>query len=146
VLEGKPFLDNCYPELVRPGGNPSAKAQIAQALDDTDANWRGIGIIPASGFGLNPRFASNDARLQFPDFEQEGRKRVGLMPPGCECASVVLGKINPNQCKIYGRACTPKSPIGPCMVSDEGACRIWWAGGVRKNAAVLAEDTHTSAT
>jgi hydrogenase expression/formation protein HypD len=146
VLEGRPFLDNCYPELVRPGGNPSAKAQIAQALDDTDANWRGIGIIPASGFGLNPRFASNDARLQFPDFEQEGRKRVGLMPPGCECASVVLGKINPNQCKIYGRACTPKSPIGPCMVSDEGACRIWWAGGVRKNAAVLAEDTHTSAT
>ena len=134
LLEGERFLDNCYPELVRPGGNPAAQAQIAQALHITDANWRGIGVIPASGFALNPRFARHDARTRFPDFDAAGRKRAGQMPPGCECASVVLGKINPNECKIYGRACTPKSPIGPCMVSDEGACRIWWASGVRINA------------
>ncbi len=143
LLEGKPFLDNCYPELVRPGGNPSAKAQIAQALNDADANWRGIGVIPASGFVLSPRFGSHDARIRFPDFDLAGRKRAGQMPHGCECASVVLGKINPNQCKIYGRSCTPKSPIGPCMVSDEGACRIWWAGGVRNNATVSTEDAQT---
>ncbi len=141
LLEGERFLDNCYPELVRPGGNPAAQAQIAQALHVTDANWRGIGVIPASGFGLNPRFARHDARIQFPDFDAAGRKRAGQMPPGCECASVVLGKINPNECKIYGRACTPKSPVGPCMVSDEGACRIWWAAGVRTNA--TAGDTQT---
>ncbi|MDO8438410.1 MAG: hydrogenase formation protein HypD [Nitrosomonadaceae bacterium] len=134
LLEGERFLDNCYPELVRPGGNPGAQAQIAQALHITDANWRGIGVIPASGFGLNPCYARHDARIQFPDFDAAGRKRAGQMPPGCECASVVLGKINPNECKIYGRACTPKSPVGPCMVSDEGACRIWWAAGVRTNA------------
>src|SRR5450759_1176812 len=134
LLENECFLDNCYPELVRPGGNPAAQAQIAQALHITDANWRGIGVIPASGFALNPRFARHDARTRFPDFDAAGRKRAGQMPPGCECASVVLGKINPNECRIYGRACTPKSPIGPCMVSDEGACRIWWAGGVRTNA------------
>jgi len=134
LLEGERFLDNCYPELVRPGGNPAAQAQIAQALHITDANWRGIGVIPASGFALNPRFARHDARTRFPDFDAAGRKRAGQMPRGCECASVVLGKINPNECKIYGRACTPKSPIGPCMVSDEGACRIWWASGVRINA------------
>jgi hydrogenase expression/formation protein HypD len=138
LLEGKRFLDNCYPELVRPGGNQSAQAQLAEALHDTNANWRGIGVIPASGFALNPRFAKNDARIQFPAFDTEGRKRAGQMPPGCECASVVLGKINPNQCKIYGRACTPKTPVGPCMVSDEGACRIWWAAGVRANAATAA--------
>jgi len=141
LLEGERFLDNCYPELVRPGGNPAAQAQIAQALHVTDANWRGIGVIPASGFGLTPRFARHDARIQFPDFDAAGRKRAGQMPPGCECASVVLGKINPNECKIYGRACTPKSPVGPCMVSDEGACRIWWAAGVRSNA--TAGDTQT---
>ena len=141
LLEGERFLDNCYPELVRPGGNPAAQAQITQALHVTDANWRGIGVIPASGFGLNPRFARHDARIQFPDFDAVGRKRAGQMPPGCECASVVLGKINPNECKIYGRACTPKSPVGPCMVSDEGACRIWWAAGVRTNA--TAGDTQT---
>lgn len=135
LLEGKRFLDNCYPELVRPGGNRSAQAQLAEALHDTVANWRGIGVIPASGFSLNQRFEKNDARVQFPGFDTEGRKRAGQMPQGCECASVVLGRINPNQCKIYGRACTPKTPVGPCMVSDEGACRIWWAAGVRASAA-----------
>ncbi|MCW8874003.1 MAG: hydrogenase formation protein HypD, partial [Xanthomonadales bacterium] len=64
----------------------------------------------------------------------EDRKRAGEMPPGCDCARVVLGKIYPNQCILYGRACTPRKPVGPCMVSDEGACRIWWANGVREPA------------
>ncbi len=135
LLEGRRFVDNCYPQLVRPGGNRSAQAQLSAALHDTDANWRGIGFIPSSGFAINPRFSKNDARVQFDAFDAEGRRRAGQMPPGCECASVVLGKINPSQCKIYGRACTPKTPVGPCMVSDEGACRIWWAAGVRENAA-----------
>jgi hydrogenase expression/formation protein HypD len=135
LLEGERFLDNCYPELVRPGGNQTAQNKISQALQITDANWRGIGMIPDSGLGLKPLFAQHDARVQFPDLDTAGRKRAGQMPPGCECASVVMGKINPNECKIYGRACTPKSPVGPCMVSDEGACRIWWSAGVRNNAA-----------
>ena len=51
-----------------------------------------------------------------------------------EFPSDVLGRIYPNQCRLYGLACTPRTPIGPCMVSDEGACRIWWADGVRENA------------
>ncbi len=131
LLEGQPFLDNCYPELVRPGGNPAAQMQLGQAMQVSDANWRGIGVIPASGFALRAAFAQHDARLKFPGHEVEGRKRAGQMPPGCDCARVVLGKIYPNECKLYGAACTPHHPIGPCMVSDEGACRIWWAGGVR---------------
>jgi hydrogenase expression/formation protein HypD len=131
MLEGRQFLDNCYPEVVRPGGNAMAQAQLKKALHVADANWRGIGIIPASGFALNPKFAAHDARQQFTGYETEGRKRVGEMPPGCDCARVVLGKIYPNECKLYGAACTPRTPIGPCMVSDEGACRIWWAGGVK---------------
>jgi hydrogenase expression/formation protein HypD len=135
LIEAKPFLDNCYPELVRPGGNPAAQAQLRQALRVGDANWRGIGVIPNSGFALNDAFAAHDARLQFPRQDDASRKRAGQMPPGCDCARVVLGKIYPNECKLYGRACTPRNPIGPCMVSDEGACRIWWAGGVREPAA-----------
>ena len=132
LIEAKPFLDNCYPELARPGGNPAAQAQLKQAMQVTDANWRGIGVIPNSGFFLNPAFAAHDARLRFPSQDDASRKRAGEMPPGCDCARVVLGKIYPNECKLYGRACTPRNPIGPCMVSDEGACRIWWAGGVRE--------------
>jgi hydrogenase expression/formation protein HypD len=130
LLEGKYFLDNCYSEAVRSGGNAAAQKQLQQVLHVVDANWRGIGIIPASGYALNAQFAAHDARQQFTGYETAGRKRVGAMPPGCDCARVVLGKIYPNQCKLYGAACTPRTPIGPCMVSDEGACRIWWSSEV----------------
>jgi hydrogenase expression/formation protein HypD len=132
LREGKPFLDNCYPEVVRAGGNPAARRQMNEVLDVSDANWRGIGTIPASGFALKPDFAAVDARVRFPSHADEARKRAGEMPPGCDCARVVLGRIYPNECRLYGRACTPRNPIGPCMVSDEGACRIWWAGGIRE--------------
>lgn len=133
LQDGKPFLDNCYPEVVRPGGNKVAKTCLQQVMTVTDANWRGIGIIPNSGFSLRAEYAAHDARKVLPSYADESRKRVGEMPPGCDCASVVLGKKYPNQCRLYGLACTPRKPIGPCMVSDEGACRIWWAAGYRDN-------------
>ncbi len=135
LVDGKRFLDNCYPEVVRPGGNPVAQQFMSQVLRVTDANWRGIGIIPQSGYQLREQYAQFDARVAMPDYADDSRKRVGEMPPGCDCASVALGKIYPNQCRLYGVACTPRKPIGPCMVSDEGACRIWWSSGVRDNEA-----------
>lgn len=131
--ENRHFLDNCYPEVVRPGGNPEARRQLQRVMDVVDANWRGIGIIPNSGFALREEYAAHDARQRFRSYADESRKRVGEMPPGCDCAKVVLGKIYPNQCRLYGAACTPRKPIGPCMVSDEGACRIWWSAGYREN-------------
>lgn len=131
LVEGRCFLDNCYPELVRPGGNQTAQRQIDAALEITDANWRGIGVIPASGYALRPALAEHDATRLYPSFADDARKRAGQMPPGCDCARVVLGRLYPDQCALYGRACTPRTPVGPCMVSDEGACRIWWASGVR---------------
>ena len=82
---------------------------------------------------LRRRIDEVDARQRFDIAPDMDRKRAGEMPPGCDCARVVLGKIYPNQCILYGRACTPRKPIGPCMVSDEGACRIWWAAGYRDN-------------
>jgi hydrogenase expression/formation protein HypD len=134
VIENKAFLDNCYEHVAKPGGNPTAKCVLEQVLDVSDANWRGVGTIPASGFALKSQFADADARLRFSIKPEEDRKRAGEMPPGCDCARVVLGKIYPNECILYGRACTPRKPVGPCMVSDEGACRIWWASGVREPA------------
>lgn len=131
LVEGKCFLDNCYPELVRPGGNPRAQRQIETVLEVVDANWRGIGTIPASGYALRHQFAPHNANHLYPSFADASRKRAGQMPPGCDCARVVLGRIYPDQCTLYGRACTPRTPIGPCMVSDEGACRIWWSSGIR---------------
>ncbi|TNF35807.1 MAG: hydrogenase formation protein HypD [Gammaproteobacteria bacterium] len=128
------FLDNCYATVVKPGGNPSARHQLQQVLDVVDGNWRGIGTIPNSGFELNVQHQQHNARKIFPLYNDPQRKRIGEMPPGCDCARVVLGKIYPNACKLYGTVCTPRSPVGPCMVSDEGACRIWWVnGGIRHN-------------
>jgi hydrogenase expression/formation protein HypD len=134
LTDDRYFLDNCYPELVREGGNPSARNQLQNAFDIQDANWRGIGVIPESGYVLQTKFSQHDARVQFPSYAEEARKRAGEMPPGCDCARVVLGKIYPNECRLYGRACVPRNPVGPCMVSDEGACRIWWANGLREPA------------
>ena len=132
LKSGERFLDNCYRDVAHPGGNPTARRMLDHALDVIDANWRGIGIIPRSGYALKPIFAPHDARILFPDHADASRRRAGEMPPGCDCAQVVLGKLYPNQCRIYGKACTPRNPVGPCMVSDEGACRIWWSSGVRE--------------
>jgi len=134
LIDNRYFLDNCYPELVRDGGNRSARKQLDKAFDVRDANWRGIGTIGNSGYFVADQFSQHDARRHFPSYADDARKRAGEMPPGCDCAGVVLGKIYPNQCRLYGKACVPRNPIGPCMVSDEGACRIWWANGLRDTA------------
>jgi len=133
LRDGRCFFDNCYPEVVRPGGNRIAQQQLARVMQVVDANWRGVGVIPESGFALREKFAAYDAARHFRSYADDSRKRVGEMPPGCDCARVVLGKLYPNQCRLYGLACTPRKPIGPCMVSDEGACRIWWSSGYRDN-------------
>ena len=133
LRDGRCFLDNCYPEVVRPGGNRIAQQQLDQVMQVVDANWRGVGIIPDSGFALRERYAAYDASRHFRSYADNSRKRVGEMPPGCDCARVVLGKMYPNECRLYGLACTPRKPVGPCMVSDEGACRIWWSSGYREN-------------
>ncbi|MBS3805240.1 MAG: hydrogenase formation protein HypD [Oleiphilaceae bacterium] len=131
TLESRPFLDNCYAEVALPHGNPTAQRLLVNAFDVTAANWRGIGALPRSGFNLRAVHRQHDARERFPDHTSDSRRRAGEMPPGCACAKVVMGQIYPNQCPLYGRGCTPRNPVGPCMVSDEGACRIWWASGVR---------------
>lgn len=130
-IEDKCFLDNCYTEVAHAEGNPTARRLIASTLDVVNSNWRGIGEIPDSGYELKPAFAAWDARKAFRDYNDAARRRQGQMPPGCDCARVVLGKIYPNQCRLFGSGCTPRQPVGPCMVSDEGACRIWWSSGIR---------------
>lgn len=139
LQDGKPFLDNCYPSVVQPGGNPMARKFLDDVMEVADATWRGIGTIPGSGYVLRPEFAAHDAQKVLPDYGDDARRRVGEMPAGCDCARVVLGRIYPDQCRIFGAPCTPRNPIGPCMVSDEGACRIWWSSGRRTRVDQAAE-------
>lgn len=137
--EARIFLDNCYQQIVHDGGNVTARHFLNTGMNISDSNWRGIGIIPKSGFSLRAEYANHDARLQFKNYNDDTRRRIGEMPPGCDCAKVVLGKIYPDQCRLYGSACKPETPIGPCMVSDEGACHIWWLSNRRYAAVNKAE-------
>ena len=142
IQAGRPMLDNCYAEVVSAHGNVKAQHILYQVMAVKDANWRGVGTISRSGFCLQKAYEHFDARIRFRNYLQRlyadddcgMRRRAGQMPPGCDCARVVLGQIAPNQCRLYAKACRPGSPVGPCMVSDEGACRIWWSGGVRETA------------
>lgn len=141
TLENKIFLDNCYAAVVNNNGNPTAKNLIEKYFSVYDANWRGIGIVENSGFCLQQEYKHWNAENLFSDLWQdilqEERQQKKDMPAGCDCDQVVLGKIQPNECRLFGKACSPAQPIGPCMVSDEGACHIWWNTGAYNSSSVL---------
>jgi hydrogenase expression/formation protein HypD len=134
TITQRAFLENCYTDVVRAEGNLFAQACMTSQFDDEDAAWRGIGVISHSGFELKPQQRRHDARAVYAQNLRGMKRRVGANPPGCDCARVVMGRISPLQCRLYGRGCTPHAPVGPCMVSDEGACRIWWFSGARAEA------------
>ncbi len=125
VARGEASVDNQYARVVRPEGNRAALALLDRvfALRET-FEWRGLGWIERSGLGVSDAYAAWDAERKFavpgvrvPD------------PPACECGSVLTGRIKPWQCRVFGTACTPTTPIGTCMVSPEGACAAYYNFG-----------------
>jgi hydrogenase expression/formation protein HypD len=119
--EGAPRLENEYPRVVKPEGNPKALEMMREAFVVTGGNWRGIGKLPDSALQLRDSLARFDARLKH-DVHVEQGKDILL---GCECHLVIIGKIKPDECPMFLRACTPEKPVGACMVSNEGTCRVW---------------------
>lgn len=124
IAEKQPQVVNAYPRGVRPEGNPLARRLIDQCFEPCDGLWRGLGAIPLSGLALRSAYAHRDARA-----------KLGLAPvlsspiPGCRCGDVLRGRIAPMECPLFGKACTPQSPVGPCMVSSEGSCCAWYRWG-----------------
>ena len=131
AINGEATLVNSYPAVVTPAGNRHAQHLIDQTFTIVDSRWRGIGTIPASGYALKKRYRLHDAHIHFSKYSEQSHHK-DEMPPGCDCAEVILGKAPPDHCPLYGTACTPSNPVGPCMVSDEGACRIWWSSGLHR--------------
>ena len=117
---GRAELDNAYPQVVRAHGNPEAMRIIEQVFEPSDVRWRGLGEIPGSGLELREAFAGFDAARRFGLAMPEDRE-----PSGCLCGAVISGTATPPDCALFGRACTPLHPIGPCMVSSEGTCQAW---------------------
>lgn len=114
---GGPALVNAYPRAVDRNGNPRAREIMNRVFRPGGALWRGLGRVPASGLELRGEYASFDARRRFAPKAPAARSASG-----CRCGDVLCGRIDPAECALFGRECTPAKPLGPCMVSSEGSC------------------------
>ncbi len=117
LAEGKPRLQNAYPRAVSQRGNRLAQEMIARCFEPREDEWRGLGTIPGSGLGLREELRDFDAQRRFPL-----RVSSEPAPTACRCGEVICGRLSPEGCPLFGRRCTPEDPVGPCMVSSEGAC------------------------
>ena len=124
--EERPDVANAYARSVRPEGNVAAQQTLEQVFEVADAEWRGFGTVPASGLRLRGIYARFDAAQAFP---------IEIPPPrefpGCRCGEVLRGVLLPTECALFAQVCTPQSPVGPCMVSAEGACAAYYQYGGR---------------
>jgi hydrogenase expression/formation protein HypD len=121
VKEGRCEVENAYPRAVSREGNVKAQELMFRVFEPADVEWRGFPVIPGSGLKLKPEFASYDAEKRFDISIQHIEKHTA-----CICDRVLRGIANPADCRLFSRACTPRTPVGPCMVSHEGACKIWY--------------------
>ena len=112
-------VHNLYGNVVRTEGNLRAQAIIKKYFEPGPAMWRGLGIIEDSGLYLKPEYAEFDGGSRGLDQDVE-------LAECCGCGDVIVGRINPDECAMFGEHCTPENPYGPCMVSSEGACGIWY--------------------
>lgn len=118
---GRHELENAYPRAVRAEGNPAAKAMLADVFEVTDRSWRGIGMIPQSGWRLSPAYRDFDAEYRF--------AVTGIHTDEstlCRSGEVLQGLIKPHECAAFGTVCTPRNPLGATMVSSEGACAAYY--------------------
>ena len=120
----QPATANSYTRSVTAEGNPTALAVMDRVFEVSSADWRGLGRLPASGLSIRPEYAAFDATHLFDIDSGPTREHRG-----CLCGDVLRGTVRPPECPLFGIACTPARPIGPCMVSAEGACAAYYQFG-----------------
>ena len=113
----KPVLENTYSRAVAPDGNPAALRMMEKYLEPQNDIWRGMGEIEMSGLKIRDEFAQFDAQAKF-GIDLSAKYK----PTACRCGDVIRGKMTPRACPLFGKTCLPEDPVGPCMVSSEGAC------------------------
>jgi hydrogenase expression/formation protein HypD len=125
TVEGRAEVENQYSRAVARGGNPKALEVICEVFEPRDYfEWRGLGSIARSGMKLRGKYAAFDAELKF---AVPGLRIAD--PKACQCGEILKGVKKPWECKVFGTACTPETPIGSCMVSSEGACAAYYNFG-----------------
>jgi hydrogenase expression/formation protein HypD len=127
IRTGRPGVDNCFPRMVTREGNLRAQAQLWRVFQPSGGVWRGITRVPNGNLQLRPEWERYDARHRFA--ARLDRARSVRAPSAgaseCRCGDIMAGIATPSDCALYGNACTPSLPVGACMVSSEGTCRIW---------------------
>ena len=124
--KGEKGLVNAYPRAVQDTGNEKAKYIMNSVFEPSDAEWRGFGVIPASGLKIRAEYAAFDAEKGYiPSFPKAAEN------PACVCGDILRGSKNPDECQLFAKECTPSDPKGACMVSSEGTCAAWFRYGGR---------------
>jgi hydrogenase expression/formation protein HypD len=122
--KGKPAVETAYRRGVLPEGNLKAQDLMKQVFEPCPADWRGIGVVPASGLKLKAKYRRFDAGFAF-----SINPGPTIEPKGCICGDILRGVKTPLDCKLFSKVCTPEYPVGPCMVSSEGSCAAFYQYG-----------------
>jgi hydrogenase expression/formation protein HypD len=133
IIDEEVEVVNAYPRCVTTEGNVVAQEQLWEVFETQGGEWRGIAEIPDANLVFREEYEQYDARARF-DIETDYlRGPAGKLTDACICGDIMAGKANPTDCPMFGEECTPESPVGACMVSSEGTCKIWHEYGGQPN-------------
>ncbi|MCA9676910.1 MAG: hydrogenase formation protein HypD, partial [Myxococcales bacterium] len=126
IASGEPRVDNTFPRCVSRDGNRDAQAALWRVFEPTGGRWRGIAHVPNGNLRLRDEFARWDARRRFDiDCTPLWDHAPAALVQQCQCGDIMAGIASPHDCSLFGAECTPDTPVGACMVSAEGTCKIW---------------------
>ncbi|HTJ45788.1 MAG TPA: hydrogenase formation protein HypD [Kofleriaceae bacterium] len=126
IAEGARVVDNCFPRCVTKEGNRAAQAMLWRVFEPMGGRWRGIAHVPNGNLRLRDEFAGWDARRRYTiDIASLIEDAPPALVAQCQCGDIMAGIASPHDCALFGAECTPDAPVGACMVSAEGTCRIW---------------------
>jgi hydrogenase expression/formation protein HypD len=132
ITSGRAELVNAFPRCVSREGNRRALDALFRVFELGSGDWRGIAYVPGGELRLRPEFAAHDAAVRFfADIEAAAKPAAPTVEEQCRCGSIMTGRLTPLDCPLFGSRCRPAAPVGACMVSSEGACRIWHEHGAR---------------
>jgi len=147
VRDGEVGVANLYPRCVTAEGNLNAQAQLWRVFQPAGGHWRGIADVPGGNLELRPEFAHLDARVRFGLRHERPAVSGGRAAAAaeCICGEIMIGRAAPSDCRHFGTTCVPESPVGACMVSSEGACKIWFQYGGQPDLSGVGRGADTAA-
>ncbi len=124
IAKNEPKVENEYQRVVKPEGNQKAMKEIFEVFEEADGNWRGFGIIPKSGLEIKKKYEGQNAKIKYKSILNKVDFTKSRKPTACKCGEIIRGLKSPSECPVFKKGCTPERPVGPCMVSVEGACNV----------------------